>query len=183
MGQMAAELKEMAPTPTSVQNTTTMGGGAKSLAFLLPTLAAFIPLFVSGRKATERKVEIGGKLLLLLQSLSQSGINPRLFDFLLSNELDRELKRQFGIAFLAATVFFTLLSYAVIMLNSVQKWGISDGAIMALIVETPIQFIGLLYIIARNLFPQSLNVNRRRGTIDADRGAKKNSKEKTSQQG
>jgi hypothetical protein len=32
--------------------------------------------------------------------------------------------------------------------------GISDVAITALIVETPIQFIGLLYIIVRNLFPQ-----------------------------
>jgi hypothetical protein len=73
----------------------------------------------------------------------------------LSNKLDRKLKSQFGGLFFIATVFFSLLSYAVIILNSVLKWGISDIAITALIVETPIQFIGLLYIIARNLFPQS----------------------------
>jgi hypothetical protein len=52
---------------------------------------------------------------------------------------------------------------------------------MALIVETPIQFIGLLYIIARNLFPQSLNEYRRRDTIDADRGPAENSRAQTPQ--
>jgi hypothetical protein len=73
---------------------------------------------------------------------------------MVSSEQDRKLKRQFGFAFLAAAIFFTLLSYAVIVSNGVLHWGISDTAITALIVETPIQFIGLLYIIARNLFPQ-----------------------------
>jgi hypothetical protein len=47
------------------------------------------------------------------------------------------------------------VSYLVIVLNSVFKWGISDIAITAWIVETPIEFIGRPYIIARNLFPQS----------------------------
>jgi hypothetical protein len=92
----------------------------------------------------------------LLQELTTSGIDPRLFDLMLSNELDRNLKRQFGVAFFIATIFFTLVSFAIIILNSTLKWGISDLAITSLIVETPIQFIGLLYIIARNLFPQSI---------------------------
>jgi hypothetical protein len=74
---------------------------------------------------------------------------------LLSNELDRTLKKQFGVAFFAATMFFTMLSFGVIVFNGIYHWGISDTAVTALIVETPIQFIGLLYIIARNLFPQT----------------------------
>jgi hypothetical protein len=103
----------------------------------------------------KRAVDVRKIQLELLQDLSKAGIDPQLFDRLLSSELDRKLKRQFGVAFLVATVGFTLLSYAVIILNSTQSWGISQIAITALIIETPIQFIGLLYIIARNLFPQS----------------------------
>lgn len=122
--------------------------------------------FWSGAKKKEvrEKEEVGARetQLSLLQALSQAGIDPHLFDLMLSNELDRSLKKQFGVAFLVATIFFTLLSYGVIIFNSIGKWGISDTAITALIVETPIQFIGLLYIIARNLFPQSANSNRER---------------------
>jgi hypothetical protein len=91
----------------------------------------------------------------LLRELSAEGIDPKLLDLMVSNWLDRELKTRFAVRFFVSTVSFTLLSYAVIILNSLYKWGISDIAITALIVETPIQFIGLLYIIARNLFPQS----------------------------
>jgi hypothetical protein len=91
----------------------------------------------------------------LLQDLSAAGIDPKLFDRMLSSELDRKLKREFGVAFLVVTVGFSLASYAVIILNSTHSWGISQIAITALIIETPIQFIGLLYIIARNLFPQA----------------------------
>jgi hypothetical protein len=46
-----------------------------------------------------------------------------------------------------------------VVANSILKWGISDIAITGLIVETPLQFIGLLYIIARNLFPQPTQRN------------------------
>lgn len=101
-----------------------------------------------------KKVNIREEQLILLNSLTAAGIDPHLFDLMLSSELDRNLKKQFGAAFLIATIFFTLLSYGVIVFNSVLNWGISTIAITALIVETPIQFIGLLYIIARNLFPQ-----------------------------
>ena len=103
---------------------------------------------------TKGRVDAREAQLKLLQGLSAAGIDPYLFDLMLSNELDRNLKKQFGVAFLLGTIFFTLLSYGVIVANSVFKWGINDTAITALIVETPIQFIGLLYIIARNLFPQ-----------------------------
>jgi hypothetical protein len=106
-------------------------------------------------KKVDERVKIEEDQLRLLKNLSEIGIDPRLFDLMLSNELDRSLKRKFGMAFLFSTIFFTLLSYLVIVLNSILKWGISDTAITSLIVETPIQFIGLLYIIARNLFPQS----------------------------
>jgi hypothetical protein len=90
-----------------------------------------------------------------LRALVEEGIDPQLFDLMLSNELDRTLKRRFGFYFFGATISFTLLSYIIICANSIWKWSISDIAITALIVETPIQFIGLLYIIAKNLFPQS----------------------------
>jgi hypothetical protein len=91
----------------------------------------------------------------LLKSLTEAGVDPQLFDRLLSTEVDRMLKVRFGVAFFIATIVFTLLSFAVIVLNSVWKWGINDIAITGLIIETPLQFIGLLYIIARNLFPQA----------------------------
>lgn len=99
-------------------------------------------------------VNVRREQLTLLQELSTAGIDPKLFDLLLSNELDRNLKRRFGYAFFVATLVFTAASYGVIVLNGIFRWGVSEVAITALIVETPIQFIGLLYIIARNLFPQ-----------------------------
>lgn len=91
----------------------------------------------------------------LVKDLSESDIDPLLFDVLISNEIDRKLKVKFGVAFLVLSVLFTIASYLIVVLNSTQHWGISNIAITALIIETPIQFIGLLYIIARNLFPQS----------------------------
>jgi hypothetical protein len=118
------------------------------------------------QSAEKEQIDAREVQLNLLQALSQAGIDPHLFDLMLANELDRSLKKQFGIAFLSATIFFTLLSYAVIVFNSIEKWGISDIAITSLIIETPIQFIGLLYIIARNLFPQSAHAFKDdRGTI------------------
>ncbi|MCK1305063.1 hypothetical protein [Bradyrhizobium sp. 45] len=102
----------------------------------------------------EKKIDVRAEQLKLLQDLTEAKIDPSLFDLMLSSELDRTLKKQFGVSFFVATVVFTAASYAVIILNAVYHWGISDIAITALIVETPIQFIGLLYIIARNLFPQ-----------------------------
>lgn len=102
----------------------------------------------------EKPVDVREVQLKLLHDLTQAGIDPALFDLMLSSELDRTLKKQFGVAFFAATVVCTAASFAVIIFNAINHWGISDIAITALIVETPIQFIGLLYIIARNLFPQ-----------------------------
>ncbi len=80
-------------------------------------------------------------------------IDPVVLDQLLSSQQDRLLKHRFGNYFLFLTVLFTVISYAIIVLNSVYDWGISEIAITALIIEIPIQFVGLLYIIARNLFP------------------------------
>ena len=102
----------------------------------------------------EDKLDVREVQLKLLHDLTAASIDPALFDLMLSSELDRTLKKQFGVAFFLATVLFTSSSYAVIIFNAINHWGISDVAITALIVETPIQFIGLLYIIARNLFPQ-----------------------------
>lgn len=132
-------------------------------------------LWMDTKTAEKEVVDAREVHLRLLQNLSQAGIEPSLFDLMLANELDRNLKKQFGIAFLAATVFFTLLSYGVIVFNGICKWGISDLAITSLIIETPIQFIGLLYIIARNLFPQSSQpatkpAARRKSKTEANKG-------------
>lgn len=102
----------------------------------------------------EKKLDVREVQLKLLHDLTTAGIDPTLFDLMLSSELDRNLKKQFGIAFFVATLAVTAASYAVIIFNAINHWAISEIAITALIVETPIQFIGLLYIIARNLFPQ-----------------------------
>lgn len=91
----------------------------------------------------------------LIKELSKLDVDPEKFDTLLTNELDRKLKVSFGMAFLALTCIFTATSYAIVILDALYNWDISEIAITALIIETPIQFIGLLYIIARNLFPNS----------------------------
>jgi hypothetical protein len=103
----------------------------------------------------EKRLSLQERQLELLRALSDAGIDPKLFDLLLSAELDRQMKARFGIAFFTATVVFTCVSYAVIVLNGVYKWGINDIAVTGMVIETPLQFIGLLYIIARNLFPQT----------------------------
>lgn len=90
----------------------------------------------------------------LLKSLQKANIDPLIFDKLLTTEVDRKLKIKYGNRFLWLTTIFTAVSYAIVILNAKYEWKISDVAITALIIETPIQFIGLLYIIARNLFPQ-----------------------------
>ena len=90
----------------------------------------------------------------LVTKLLASGIDPLVFDSLLSNEIDRRLKTRFGIAFVFLTFLFTTASYAIIVLNGPMILNISSVAITGLIIETPIQFVGLLYIIARNLFPE-----------------------------
>jgi hypothetical protein len=122
----------------------------KALAELILKMSNPLSISFAGKSATELHQE----QMLLLQELTKSGIDPQLFDLMLSTSLDRQLKKNFGIAFFLATIFFTMVSFGLIILNSTQKWGISDVAITGLIIETPLQFIGLLYIIARNLFPQ-----------------------------
>ena len=111
---------------------------------------------IPGKRA-ERKKSLEEQKTALVKELVDSGIDPVAFDVLLSNEIDRRLKIRFGIAFLLLTVLFTAASYSIIIFDAIYEWKISEVAITALIIETPIQFIGLLYIIARNLFPQSKN--------------------------
>ena len=108
-----------------------------------------------------KKKSIEQQKTTLVKELLELGIDPESFDVLLSNEMDRRLKVRFGITFVFLTFLFTAVSYAIVVLNSIHNWGISEVAITALIIETPIQFIGLLYIIARNLFPQNNNENQK----------------------
>jgi hypothetical protein len=83
-------------------------------------------------------------------------VDPVIFDILLSNEVNRRLKQTYGKAFLIITTGFTLLSYAIIVLNSIFRWNIPTAAIVALIVEAPLQMIGILYIMAYHLFPSKV---------------------------
>jgi hypothetical protein len=102
-----------------------------SVTFSLPFITFTTRWFKTAKESDDRNTpHIQFKLL---QELTASGIDPRLFDLMLSNELDRNLKRQFGVAFFMATIFFTIGSFAVIILNSIFKWGISDLAITTLI--------------------------------------------------
>ncbi len=104
-------------------------------------------------KKRERQKSIEEQKTELIKELLANDIDPELFDILLTNETNRKLKVHFGIVFLILTLVFTLLSYAIVVLNSIYSWNIPQIAITALIIEIPIQFIGLLYIVARNLFP------------------------------
>jgi hypothetical protein len=118
------------------------------------------------KQAQAKVAELVEQAVPLLQELSAEKVDPELFDRLLSNQVDRLLKLIFAKLFFWATVAFTVVSYLVIILNSLLNWGIGQIAITALIIETPLQFIGLLYIIARNLFPQPSS---RRKTLFAPR--------------
>lgn len=110
-----------------------------------------------GKFVEETKRSLGQQMIESIRQLHESGIDPRLFDVLLQNEVDRRLKVRFGSVFLALTFLFTAASYAIVIGDGVFGWNISEVAITALIIETPMQFIGLLYIIARNLFPQTVH--------------------------
>ena len=109
----------------------------------------------------------------LVKQLLASGIDPLIFDSLLSNEMDRRLKTRFGAAFLVLTFLFTGMSYAIVVFNGVYQWKITEVAITGLVIETPLQFIGLLYIIARNLFPDSGRSGRNRASSAKAKGGRK----------
>jgi hypothetical protein len=112
---------------------------------LIPT-SLFRINFTSGKSIQEKKIE-------LIKELAEAGFDPLIFDVLLSNEINRKLKINFGVTFIALTFIFTSASYTIIACNSIYKWNISQASITALVIQTPIQLIGILYIIARNLFP------------------------------
>jgi hypothetical protein len=86
--------------------------------------AGSIPLFDT-EKRREHALNLRQEQLVLLQNLTLAGIDPRLFDLMLTTELDRNLKKQFGVAFLVTTVVFALLSYGVIVINSVLSTGLT----------------------------------------------------------
>src|SRR5690349_18798242 len=60
-------------------------------------------------------------------TISRRGNRP-----MVSNELDRILKRQFGWVFVTLTSFFTSLSCAIVVLNGIFNWNISPIAITGL---------------------------------------------------
>lgn len=125
---------------------------AKAVAHIMTTNFLQFPEIVI---SSEKKKSLAEEKTELMRELAKLDVDPETFDTLLTNELDRKLKVNFGITFLILTCIFTVASYAIVVLDAMYNWGVSEIAITALIIETPIQFIGLLYIIARNLFPQT----------------------------
>jgi hypothetical protein len=51
------------------------------------------------------------------------------------------------------SVIICILSISIVPLNNILNFGLSDTVLIALLSQIPIQFIGILVIIARNLFP------------------------------
>ena len=98
--------------------------------------------------APTAKVEKGGEL-----AAKKKPVDPIIFDVLMSNEVNRLLKVRFGVSFIVITTVFTLASYAIIVLASIYAWKMPAAAMTALVVQAPLQMVGILYIMARNLFP------------------------------
>jgi hypothetical protein len=90
----------------------------------------------------------------LFKKLNKENINQASFEQHLNNEINRKLKNQYAKSFFIVTILFSLISYGVVILNSILDWNIPEFAINALIIETPMQFFGILLIVARNLFPE-----------------------------
>lgn len=114
-------------------------------------------LSLVSKTARQKKRTVEEEKHKLVKELLDSDIDPVAFDLLLSNEIDRRLKVRFGVTFIVLTILFTVASYSIVVFDSIYAWDMSAVAITALIIETPIQFVGLLYIIARNLFPSERN--------------------------
>ncbi|MDB5142726.1 MAG: hypothetical protein JWQ66_1439 [Mucilaginibacter sp.] len=87
-------------------------------------------------------------------TLKKMGLDPSTLDAALLNETNRKLKESYAMVFTSLAFLFTSASYLIVIYDAKHCWGINPTAIQALIIETPIQFIGILYIIARNLFPK-----------------------------
>jgi hypothetical protein len=157
---VSGEEKEKNEIPTQKDITKNASGTS----FSAPLIARAVANIIAGSSiitfpdivlSSEKKKSIAEEKAELMKELAELNVDPETFDALLTNELDRKLKVSFGVAFLILTCLFTTASYAIIIFDAIYDWGISEIAITALVIETPIQFIGLLYIIARNLFPQS----------------------------
>lgn len=80
-------------------------------------------------------------------------VNPVIFDILASSEINGQLKRNFGIAFIVITCVFTLISYGIIIFASIYDWKIPTAAFTALVIQAPLQMIGILYVMVRHLYP------------------------------
>jgi len=119
-----------------------------------PILRINLGEIFSKRKREEAIAKRNEALLDFFESLQNSGINPNTVQTYLNDELNRNLKKRYGNVLLIFTAFFSAVSLTIIILNSVFEWGISDIAITALIIELPIQLVGMLYIIVSNLFPK-----------------------------
>jgi len=67
-----------------------------------------------GKSLEDEKSDLVSKLL-------AAGIDPLVFDVLLSNEIDRRLKTRFGITFIILTSLFTAASYFIVVANGLME--------------------------------------------------------------
>lgn len=109
------------------------------------------------RKNDEKRKKYTEEIILLIKELNTVGISLDAFDKYLESEIDRKMKQKYGAIFLVFTFIFTSASFSIIILNSMLGWNISDIAITGLIIQIPVQFVGILLIIANNLFPKKNN--------------------------
>lgn len=117
----------------------------------LPRLGGQVPALSAPRDRDKSKTDDGK--FEQYKELMAMGIDPVKYDLYVAQEINRKLKVRFAYVVVSLATLFTVTSYSIVILDSVLAWGIPAFAINALVIETPIQFIGLLYIIARNLFP------------------------------
>jgi hypothetical protein len=131
----------------------TGGGSPGTLSPIAVAVQALADLMWPSPSLLGRSKSWQSEQLALVRELLRSNIDPVAFDALVSRELDRRMKLRFGYCFLALTALFTAVSYTILLLQAAFGWHVPEAAIIAIAIETPVQFIGLLYIIARNLFP------------------------------
>jgi len=91
-----------------------------------------------------------------LAKLSKIGVDPHIYEVMLNNHHQRDLRSKYGLLFFVYSCVATAVSYVVVILNASLGWGLSDLVLSSLVIQTPIQILGLLFIIARSLFPRQM---------------------------
>ncbi|QDV81240.1 hypothetical protein TBK1r_01550 [Stieleria magnilauensis] len=153
--------------PANANQLSDLVRGTVAVQTLAEIMAAKTHLPSSRKRVQDKRLET-------LKELSDLSIDPEVFDTMLSNELNRQLKHRFAVGFLILAVAFSSISYLIVVADAIWKLGIPTSVLVALLVQTPIQLIGLLHIIARNLFPNPVSSSRRISSASSEEKGGKN---------